>query len=161
MKTAHAVVWPSAADPPRGFRSQIAARLSARLHAPSLDRELASGIAPWRSPRHAARALALTSARNRRGLARSLERLLENAQVPRSQYRGAAIYPCREQVIEAMPALLTIAGRLRSADPIDARGIARLNILLSDGTGPCYVRIRRNALTDALREISQWLAVPQ
>ena len=42
-----------------------------------------------------------------------------------------------------------------------ARGIARLNILLSDGTGPCYVRIRRNALTDALQEISQWLTVPQ
>jgi hypothetical protein len=33
--------------------------------------------------------------------------------------------------------------------------------LLSDGSGPCYVRIRSNALTDALHEISQWLAVPQ
>ena len=84
-----------------------------------------------------------------------------SAQRPRSQYRGAVVYPCREQVIEALPALLTIAGRLRSADPIDARGIARLNILLSDGSGPCYVRIRRNALTDALQEISQWLTVPQ
>ena len=71
------------------------------------------------------------------------------------------VYPCREQVIEAMPAMLTIAGRLRSADPIDARGIARLNILLSDGSGPCYVRIQRNALTDALQEISQWLTVPR
>jgi hypothetical protein len=137
------------------------AQLNARLHAPSLDRELASGIAPWRSPLHAARALALTSGRNRRGLARSLERLVETAQQPRSQYRGAAVYPCREQVIEAMPMLLTIAGRLRCADPIDARGVARLNILLSDGNGPCYVKIRRDALTDALQEISQWLAVPQ
>ena len=81
--------------------------------------------------------------------------------MPRSQFRGAVVYPCREQVIEAMPALLTIAGRLRSSDPIDARGIARLNILLSDGNGPCYVKIRRNALTDALQEISQWLAVPR
>ena len=161
MKAAHAVAWPSAADPPGLFRSQLAVRLRARLHAPSLDRELASGIAPWRSPRHAARALQLTRERNRRGLARSLERLVENAQCARSQSRGAVVYPCREQVIEAMPALLTIAGRLRSSDPIDARGIARLNILLSDGSGPCYVRIRRNALTDALQEISQWLAVPQ
>ena len=161
MKTAHAIAWPSAADPPTSFRSQLAVRVRARLHAPSLDRELASGIAPWRSSLHAARALALTSDRNRRGLARSLERLVEQTQHPRSQYRGAAVYPCREQVIDALPALLTIAGRLRSADPIDARGVARLNILLSDGSGPCYVRIRRNALTDALREISQWLAVPQ
>jgi len=161
MKTAHAIAWPSAAEAPRTFRSQLAVRLRARLHAPSLDRELASGIAPWRSPLHAARALRLTGDRNRRGLARSLERLVEQAQHPRSQYRGAVIYPCREQVIEALPALLTIAGRLRSADPIDARGMARLNILLSDGSGPCYVRIRRNALTAALQEISQWLAVPQ
>ena len=161
MKTAHAIAWPSAAEAPRSFRSQLAARLNARLHAPSLDRELASGIAPWRSPLHAVRALQLTRERNRRGLARSLERLVENAQQPRSHHRGAAVYPCREQVIEAMPALLTIAGRLRSSDPIDARGIARLNILLSDSSGPCYVRIQRNALTNALREISQWLAVPQ
>jgi hypothetical protein len=161
MKTAHAIPWPSAADPPTNFRSQLAARLRARLHAPSLDRELASGIAPWRSPLHAARALALTGERNRRGLARSLERLIEHAQRPRGQYRGAVVEPCREQVIDALPMLLGIAGRLRSADPIDARGIARLRILLSDGNGPCYVRIRRNALTDALQEISQWLAVPQ
>jgi hypothetical protein len=136
-------------------------RLRARLHALSLDRELASGIAPWRSPLHAARALQLTGERNRRGLARSLERLVENAQSTRNQCRGAVVYPCREQVLEALPVLLTIAGRLRCADPIDARGIARLNILLSDGSGPCYVRIRCNALKDALQEISQWLAVPQ
>ena len=161
MKTAHAIAWPSPANPPTSLRSQLAARLNARLRAPSLDRELASGIAPWRSPPHAARALALTGDRNRRGLARSLERLVEQAQHPRSQYRGAVIYPCREQVLEALPELLTIASRLRSADPIDARGIARLNILLSDGSGPCYVRIRRNALNDALQEISQWLTVPQ
>jgi hypothetical protein len=161
MKTAHAIAWPSAGDPPRRFRSQLAARVNARLRAPSLDRDLASGIAPWRSSLHAARALQLTSDRNRRGLARSLERLVENAHQQRSQNRGAVVYPCREQVIEAMPALLTIAGRLRSADPGDARGVARLIILLSDGSGPCYVRIRRNALTDALQEISQWLAVPR
>jgi hypothetical protein len=161
MKAAHAIAWPSAAEHPTGFRSQLAARLNARLHAPSLDRELASGIAPWRSRLHAARALQLTGERNRRGLARSLERLVENAQQPRSHHRGAAVYPCREQVIEAMAAMLTVAGPLRCAAPVDARGVARLNILLSDGSGPCYVRIRRNALTDALQEISQWLAVPQ
>ena len=161
MKTAHAIAWPGATEAPRSFRSQLAARLNARLHAPSLNRELASGIAPWRSPLHAARALQLTRERNRRGLARSLERLIEQAHQPRGQYRGAVVDPCREQVIEALPVLLGIASRLRSADPIDARGIARLTILLSDGSGPCYVRIRRNALTDALREISQWLTVPQ
>jgi hypothetical protein len=161
MKAAHAIAWPSAAEQPTGFRSQLAARLNARLHAPSLDRELASGIAPWRSPPHAARALALTCTRNRRGLARSLERLIEQAHEPRALYRGAVVEPCREQVLDALPVMLGVSGRLRSADPIDARGIARLRILLSDGSGPCYVRIQRNALTDALQEISQWLTVPR
>jgi hypothetical protein len=161
MKTADAIAWPWAADRPTSFRSQLAARLKARLNAPSLDRELASGIAPWRSPLHAARALALTSDRNRRGLARSLERLVEHARRARRQSCNAVVSPCHEQVIDSMPVLLTIAGRLRCADPIDARGVARLTILLSDGSGPCYVRIRRNALTDALQEISQWLTVPR
>jgi hypothetical protein len=161
MKTANAIAWPSAADTPRSFRPQLAVRVRARLHAPSLDRELASGIAPWRSPLHGARALALTSDRSRRGLARSLERLIEQAHEPRSRRLCAVIDPCREQVIEALPLLLVIAGRLRSADPIDARGIARLRNLLCDGNGPCYVKIRGNALTNALHEISQWLAVPE
>jgi hypothetical protein len=161
MKAAHAITWPPTAESPTSFRSQWTARLRARLHAPALDRELASGTAPWRSPLHAARALALTSDRSRLGLARSLERLVEQAQCARSQSRGAVIYPCREQVMDALPAVLNIAGRLRCADPIDARGMARLKLLLSDGSGPCYVEIRRNALTNALQEISPWLAVPQ
>jgi hypothetical protein len=157
----NAITWPSTAEPARDIRTRWRVGLKARLRAPSLDRELASGIASWRSELHAARALQLTGRRRRRGLARSLERLAEQSQEPRSLYRGAAVEPCREQVMEALPALLGVSSLLRSAEPIDARGIARLNLLLSDGTGPCYVRIERNALSNALREISQWLAVPQ
>jgi hypothetical protein len=43
--------------------------LGARLHRRSLDRDLACGIAAWRSPAHAAREAQLTSARHRRRLA--------------------------------------------------------------------------------------------
>jgi hypothetical protein len=160
MRTASAITWPSAPAEPSAA-SLWRARLSAHLHAPSLDRELAAGIAPWRSPRHAARALQLTRGHSRRDLARSLERLLEHADQPPTPFRGAVIPPCREQVMEARPLLLGIAGRLRSGGPVDARGIARLRRLLSDGNGPCYVKIQGNALNNALQEISQWLAVPQ
>jgi hypothetical protein len=161
MRTAHVITWPSTAERVASPRSLRLARFNAHLHAPALDRELASGIAPWRSRQHAARALQLTRERNRRGLARSLERLLEHADQPPTAFRGAVIPPCREQVMQARPVLLGIAGRLRSGGPIDARGIARLRRLLSDGNGPCYVKIQGNALTNALQEISQWLAVPQ
>jgi hypothetical protein len=161
MKTAHAITWPSATGSTGPLPWRWLSGLKARLRASSLDRELASGIAPWRSPLHAARALQLTGDRSRRCVARSLERLVEQSQQSAPQYRGAVIAPCREQVMEALPMLLGITGRLRSADPIDARGIARLNRLLSDGNGPCYVWIERNALTNALQEISKWLAVPR
>ena len=51
------------------------------------------------------------------------------------------------------------AARLRSAEPLDARGIARLRTLLADTTGPCYVPSRADALTLALLDISKSLDV--
>ena len=134
-------------------------RLLARLRAPWLDRQLAAGIAPWRSPTHAARALQLTSARTRKALARSLERLVEQAEEPPTPARSAVIEPCRPQVREARPILLTMAFRLRAGTPVDARGMARLKLLLSDGVGPCYAPSRPDALVIELQTVSQWLDV--
>jgi hypothetical protein len=134
--------------------------LLAHLRAPRLDRQLAAGSVPWRSPVHAARALQLTSDGHRRGLARSLERLVEHAEPPPGgPFRGSVVQPCREQVREALPLILMIAARLRSGAPVDARGVARLCALLSDGAGPCYSRSDPGALTGALETISQWLDV--
>lgn len=133
--------------------------LLAHVRARRLDRQLAAGSVPWRSPVHAARALQLTSERYRRGLARSLERLVEHAERPGGQFRGSVVQPCREQVTEALPLMLTIAARLRSGAPVDARGIARLCALLSDGAGPCYARSDPGALSGALETVSEWLDV--
>ena len=72
---------------------------------------------------------------------------------------SAAVPPCREQVREAMPLILMIASRLRSAEPVDARGVARLRALLSDGSGPCYAPSRPGALTIALQSVSKSLDV--
>jgi hypothetical protein len=134
-------------------------RIIARLRAPSLDGELTAGCASWRSPTHAARALQLTSDRHRRGLARSLEHLIERAEEPRARFPSAAVPPCREQVREAMPQLLAISSRLRSGEPVDAGGVARLRALLSDGAGPCYARSQPDALALALQTVSASLNV--
>jgi hypothetical protein len=133
--------------------------LCALLRAPSLDRQLAAGVPTWRSPQHAARALQLTSARRRRAAARSLEELVERSEARMPRGRSAAIPPCREQVRDALGEIMAISARLRSAEPVDARGVAVLRALLADGGGPCFIRSRTDALTDALREVSRWLSV--
>ena len=131
--------------------------LLARLRAPSLDRQLADGTAPWRSPVHAARARQLTNDRTRRTLARSLERLVEQAETPRPPFRTAVVQPCRPQVREARPLILTIAQRLRSNAPVRVCGVARLQALLSNGAGPCYAPSHPDALNTELRAVADLL----
>lgn len=150
---------PALAEPRNLERRHRFARLTARVRGPWLDSQLAAGVPSWRSPSHAARALQLTGDRDRRALARSLERLLEAVERIPTPVRGGAIRPCRGQVLGALPEIMAISALLRSAEPIDARGVAMLRLVLSDGAGPCYVRSRPGALTEALQEVSRWLRV--
>jgi hypothetical protein len=129
-------------------------RLIARLLARWLDRELALGIGASLSEAHAARAEQLTGERTRRALARSLEKLVDHAEHPRS---ALLVAPCREQVRDAMPLIRSIAARLRSREPVDPRGVASLKKLLSDRSGPCYLRRGPDALTLALHDILESL----
>jgi hypothetical protein len=142
-------------------RYQPSAWLLAHVLAPWIDRELAQGVASWRSPAHAERALQLTTSRRRRTLAAGLERLVKHAQQPIGQFRHSAVIPpCREQVREALPLILAITSQLRDGAPVDARGVARLEAVITDGAGPCYTRIHRDALNDVLELVSQWLDAP-
>jgi hypothetical protein len=134
-------------------------RVLAHVRGAWLDRQLARGVPSWRSHSHAARALQLTSDRTRRAVARSLEQLAGCAAQPTRRFEGAAISPCREQVRDASSLMGAMASRLRSGEPLEARGIARLRDLLRDGGGPCYAPCDPEALTHALQEISQWLDV--
>jgi hypothetical protein len=141
------------------WRRRRAAPLLARLRAPWLDRQLAAGTEPWRSPVHAAPARQLTSERSRRILARSLERLVEEAEEPRTPYRNAVVQPYRPRVREARPVVLTLASRLRGNAPVDPRGIAELKDLLSDGAGPCYTHGHPDTLKLRLQAIDRRLDV--
>ncbi len=134
------------------------AKITSFLSASWLDRQLASGVPTWRSAHLAARAVWLTSARQRAVLARSLEQLAERAEQPVPR-RSPAVPPRSDQVRDALPEIMAITARLRSGQPLGARGVAMLRALLADGGGPCYVRSRQSALTEELREASQWLSV--
>jgi hypothetical protein len=159
MKSTHALHLPFGVRV-RGPRPpRWPARLLAHPCSVWIDRQLAQGVAPWHTRVHAARAVQLTSARHRRATARWFESLAERAEQPPATFRSAAITPCREQVREALPLILSIAAQLRSPSPVDPRGIACLRLLLSDGGGPCYTRIETGALRMALEDACQWLDV--
>jgi hypothetical protein len=135
--------------------------LLARVRAPWLDQRLAEGAAPWRSRAHAERALQLTSPSCRRSLAAGLDRLAADARRSSEPYGlTPVVRPCREQVEEALPAILWLAARLRDREPVTARGMATLKVLLTDGAGPCYAPSCRDALADALLSVREWLDVP-
>jgi len=133
------------------------AALGARLHRRSLDRDLACGIAAWRSPAHAARVAQLTNPRHRRRLAEALEHVLWAAAAPRSAQAHGAIPPCRASIEATADQLRGLAARLRSELPVAAAGIARLEALLSDGAGPVYAPGGAVALANALTMAARWL----
>jgi hypothetical protein len=112
-----------------------AARLIARLRHCSLDRALIAGADPASSPQLAARAARLASTRERTLLAEGVERLLRAAQG--AQRRWSAVSR-REPLLANSAELHELASLLRSSRPLYVRGIAIVQRLLSDGTGPAY-----------------------
>jgi hypothetical protein len=53
----------------------------------------------------------------------------------------------RPEVLDAADELDVLAARLAAPGPVDVRGVARVQLLLTDGTGPLYFR----GATDDLR----------
>jgi hypothetical protein len=136
--------------------------LSARLHSRALDRDLGTGIAPWRSPAHAVRYRQLTSHRHRRDLAKSLQRVLVDARRPIADYRlTAAVPPCRTSVLAAAPQIQALIVMLRADAPVRAEGIVRLRALLSDGAGPIYTHRRSEVLAGTLDRTADRLAAEE
>ena len=136
------------------------ASLRARLRHESIDRELASGIAPWRSPVHAARALQLTGGRRRMAYAEGLERVLAETERARRRTRfSAVVMPDAAAVMLNAPLIWEIISMLRARAPVSAEGMARLRALLCNGAGPLYCAGNDDQLRRALEHIARWLPV--
>jgi hypothetical protein len=129
------------------------------LHAGHIDRRLADGTVPWHTPVYAARCRQLAAPHSRRVLARSLERLVEDADAGPRAPLSAAIAPSRARVQEARPELLILAAELRSDRPVEPRGLAAIRVLLSDGSSPVYTRGDPEALKLRLETVASWLEV--
>jgi hypothetical protein len=117
------------------FAAGRVARLAARVRSGSLNRALIAGTDPAGSPRLAARAAWLTSPRARASIADALESLLAAAQGPPRRRR---MVPRRDPLLAHAAELRELAALLRADRLLYARGIAILDQLVSDGTGPAY-----------------------
>lgn len=111
-------------------------RLRARAAASRLDREVVAGLVPTPGSPLDVHVGRLTSVREREGIARAFRRLLSATDTrPRALLRVPLL---SHQIGECRDVIDDITMRLHSPRPVRAEGMARLRMLLSDGTGPLY-----------------------
>jgi hypothetical protein len=138
-------------------RCRIRDRVLARVRARALDRALASGIPTDTSPALWLRARALARPWVARELGQQLCRIAQEAHEPR-RMPGMRVRAARERVLAAEDDLRVLAARLQSGEPIAAHGIAKVHLLLSDGTGPLFHRGSDRNLSEAIREATSALS---
>ena len=131
-------------------------RVLARLLGPSLDRELALGLPPWRGGPRAVRARFIVSPAGRRQLIRGWNRLLDQARRPPSALstRGPL---CRRALVAAEQDVRSMLSVVAAQRPIAARGAAIARVLLTDGAGPLYNARSGQDLAQEVRDVTRWL----
>jgi hypothetical protein len=120
-------------------RARLRERLAARWRWRVLDAALARGVAPEAGAALSLRAQALGEPGARNLLARGLQRALDEARSAREPSRFRV--PVRNaEVLAAADELDELAARLRGPGLLASRGLASVNLLLSDGRSPLYFR---------------------
>ena len=130
-------------------RVRLRDRVAARLRAYALDRQLADGVPPERGAALSLRASRLIEPGFAAVLAHALTRIVREArtrEVPRGRVpvRMGAVREVAEELDE-------LAVRLLDLRPVAVRGVAQVNVLLTDGTGPLYSSGAREDLVGAVR----------
>jgi hypothetical protein len=118
-------------------RPSLSARVMARVFAGKFDWMLAVGVTAPAGSALAVHAAQLTTVDEREAIARSLRRSLDDA-----RNRNAAVssrVPLNvPNITAAEDRIGQVTLRLHSLRPVAPRGMARLRLLLADGTGPMY-----------------------
>jgi hypothetical protein len=158
MKT---VLLAYAADPyaVSTHRCRLSDRLRARLFALGLDRALADGASPDLSVLLSLRAETLLTVANRRSLARALRRIAKDAEGPPHPL-GAMLPLARREIVRHRDLMRGLAEAVERAGPIDLRGLAAVEVLLRDGTGPVYSSEVVGVLGPRLQAVLEMLSVP-
>ncbi len=129
------------------FEPTLVTRLRARLRRMDLDHALAEGVDPSSSPLLAARAAQLVAPRARHRLAAALERFVLTAEASPARVR---VLPRRHAIDANRSRMLELSATLRTSGLLYARGIAILELVLIDGTGPAYTDARGEGLARQL-----------
>jgi hypothetical protein len=112
--------------------------LAARFLAARLDRDLAEGASPESSVLLALRAQYLVRPRTRRSLATTLQRILTECVSPPRRSTSPLPLCARQRVVAAQREFQELIGRLSAPCPVPACGVARVRVLLTEGSGPLY-----------------------
>jgi hypothetical protein len=139
--------------------ARLRERLAARWRPRALERELARGAAPDSTAALALRAQALIGSPVRAALAGQLRAVLRDVRRP-VRVGSARVRPRREEVVAAQRELERLADRLLAPDPVSARGVARVRLLLGDGCGPLYAGDARVDLRRVLARALEDVEVP-
>lgn len=124
-------------------------RLRARLLASRYDRMLAVGVVGSPGSALDVHARRLVTVAEREAVARSFMECLREARQPLTAWTARS-WTHRPNVLAAGDLIDNATLRLHSPRPVDPRGMARLRLLLGDGTGPLYV-LGRGDLTGRLQ----------
>ncbi|MCV7226277.1 hypothetical protein H7J73_09580 [Mycolicibacterium komossense] len=114
------------------------ARLAAHMFARRYDRQVENRVPAMPGSALAVHTARLTGMREREELARALRAVLDSGREPRGgalPSRGA-LQCARLAAAEDIAGQVTL--RLHAPQPVRARGIARLRLLLGDSAGPLY-----------------------
>jgi len=118
-------------------RPSLAARVTARLRAYHLDRQLAVGVPAPAGSALAVHQARLTSVAEREAIARTLRLAVQGGRAGGTPLSSRIpVHPVNVAAAEEL--IDTITLRLHSPRPVSARGMARLRVVLSDGGGPMY-----------------------
>ena len=128
---------------------------------PGPRRQMACGTPTESSALHAirARALALVRPAERESLAFALRRILADAAKPTRRV-GPRVVPPRLSILGAAGILAVLIDRLRSPEPVSARGVAKVRALVHDGAGPLYYPAAGNSLRRSVEDAIQALDPP-
>ena len=146
-------------DVPSAVPPTLRRRLRVQFHKGRLDRKVADGFGSDASEDLAVRARQLAGMRIRRRLARSLRARVKDAERPPALRLTAAVPLSRRVVRSWRESLLGLAERLEQPDPVNACGVARVLMLLTDGAGPLYEPAAAERMSEAVWWIADGLAL--
>jgi hypothetical protein len=116
----------------------------------SLDRALADGVRPNASPALELRAERLSRPSVAAEVGDELRAIVTRAHsAPRP---GIRVEACRDAVLAIEHEMRLLASRLEASNPVSVIAVAKVNVLLSDGTGPLYYPDPRGELRVAIRD---------